>query len=232
MRVSGRKFTVRFFATDNEATLGESALKRYHKKQTRLRAGQGKVASEELRAQFFQAIKLADEALGEAALDPAEEGWQFDGSPWIGRRVRRVFPGGVVSEALVQRWLPAGEVAEDVALWHVVHDDGDEEDLEEHELRAAAATIEVAPATPATASAVLRRLDGMAAVRASLVEMRLESYASALEDHGWDDLEYLATLDDERRREIGISVGMKPGHAAKFAARLVKTAVGMAVGIL
>jgi hypothetical protein len=31
-------------------------------------------------------------------------------------------------------WLPA--TAGDAALWHVVHADGDEEDLEEHELTA------------------------------------------------------------------------------------------------
>ena len=30
-------------------------------------------------------------------------------------------------------WVPAQ--GDDVALWHVVHEDGDEEDLEEHEVR-------------------------------------------------------------------------------------------------
>jgi hypothetical protein len=142
MRTSGPKFTVRFFATDNEATLVASALKRYHKKQLKLRAGQGKVANAQLQAQFFEAVKLADVALlDEVPVEEEEEqveteGWRLDGSAWIGRRVRRIFPGGVVSDGVVQRWLPAGDTADDFALWHVQHDDGDEEDLEEAEVRA------------------------------------------------------------------------------------------------
>ena len=64
----------------------------------------------------------------------------------------------------------------------------------------------------------------MDAVHATLVEMRLESYAAALEAEGWDDLGYLAAVDEERRREIGISVGMKPGHAMKFSMLLLRAA--------
>ena len=60
------KFTVRFFATDNEAALPEQALQRYRKKQLSLRTGRGKaVQSEQLKEQFFRAVKLADEALDE-----------------------------------------------------------------------------------------------------------------------------------------------------------------------
>jgi hypothetical protein len=64
----------------------------------------------------------------------------------------------------------------------------------------------------------------MDAVRAALVEMKLESYAPALEAEGWDDLAFLVATSETRRREIGNSVGMKPGHAMKFAAWLVPVA--------
>ena len=307
MRTSGPRFTVRFFATDNEATLPASALKRYHTKQLKLRAGQGKVANAQLQAQFFEAVKLADVALREVLVET--EDWRLEGSAWIGQRVRRFFPGGVISDALVQRWLPAGNTADDAALWHVRHDDGDEEDLEEEELRealvsyregwkvqvnepvlrqalaryhneehaaadAAARSRGAAPAAPlapmaayehlgyspkqpptataatpaakashatataattafqsamptaaASASASERRYpDGMDAVHAALVEMRLEGYAAALEAEGWDDLNYLAAVDEKRRREVGISVGMKPGHAMKFSMLLLRAA--------
>ena len=40
--------------------------------------------------------------------------------------------------AKVVKWLPPGDdPKEDPALWHILHQDGDEEDLEEHEMLAA-----------------------------------------------------------------------------------------------
>ena len=231
--VPGPKFTVRFFATDNEATLPERALQRYHKKQHKLRAGQGKVASAVLQAQFFEAVKLADEALGQGTNTDGD--WRLEGSTYIGLRIRRVFPGGT-SDALVQSWLPAGETPEEFALWHVVYDDGDEEDLEEHELidgitslnstpstgsfsagENAPAMIADATPTPSARALERRSLEGMEGVRAVLVEMGLVGYVDALEADGWDDLMHLAEVDEAQRKEIGISVGMKSGHAAKFA---------------
>ena len=47
-------------------------------------------------------------------------------------QVRRFFDGGAASDGRVVRWLPAE--GDDFALWHMVHDDGDEEDLEEDEV--------------------------------------------------------------------------------------------------
>ena len=61
-----------------------------------------------------------------------EEGWLEEGHEWIGASLRRYFSGGVVSDGKVVRWLPAE--GDDFALWHMVHDDGDEEDLEEDEV--------------------------------------------------------------------------------------------------
>ena len=72
----------------------------------------------------------------------AREGWPFDEADewqtseheWIGRRVTRVIDG-IELDARVTKWIPADGT--DPALWHVLHDDGDEEDLDEAEMQAA-----------------------------------------------------------------------------------------------
>ena len=67
---------------------------------------------------------------------PPPEGWLTSGHRWVGRRVRRFFElEGDFFDGTVSRWLPAD--GEDEPLWHMVHDDGDEEDLEEFEMRRA-----------------------------------------------------------------------------------------------
>ena len=73
---------------------------------------------------------------------PAEEGWEDSGSPHIGKMVRRNLPSetGELAEinGRVTHWMPPGEDPEDdPVLYHVLHADGDEEDLEEFELQAA-----------------------------------------------------------------------------------------------
>ena len=71
-------------------------------------------------------------------MDDAIE-WKRDGCPhgWLGRLVRREFyrkgVGMCVAFGKITGWVPAE--GDDVALWHVVHEDGDEEDLEEHKIR-------------------------------------------------------------------------------------------------
>jgi hypothetical protein len=69
---------------------------------------------------------------------PAE--WRVDGHPWLGERVRRTswatkrYADGY-HDGTLTAWLPEGEDPDgDPALWRMVHDDGDEEDLEEHEV--------------------------------------------------------------------------------------------------
>ena len=61
--------------------------------------------------------------------------WQRSGSAAIGRRVRRFFALHGMTEGTVVAWQPpvtaeegGGEAEE--AVWHVIHDDGDGEDLE------------------------------------------------------------------------------------------------------
>ena len=62
-------------------------------------------------------------------------GWRTTGHEWIGASVRRVFDGEGTN-AKVVKWIGADR-QEDVALWHIRHDDGDEEDLEEREMHEA-----------------------------------------------------------------------------------------------
>jgi hypothetical protein len=65
--------------------------------------------------------------------------YQTRGSDFIGRKVRRSFGKRVVVGTIVG-WLPPE--GEDIALWHLVHDDGDEEDLEEAEVQDSLVDIE------------------------------------------------------------------------------------------
>ncbi|KAL3912275.1 MAG: hypothetical protein SGPRY_008391 [Prymnesium sp.] len=73
--------------------------------------------------------------------DKEEEEWS-DGHPFVGRMAVRVFNGHSVLGRLTG-YLPPDERTGDPALFHMLHEDGDEEDLEEAEaveaVRAAAA---------------------------------------------------------------------------------------------
>jgi len=57
--------------------------------------------------------------------------YKTSGSEFIGKKVQRTFGKRVVYGTIVG-WLPPE--GEDEALWHVIHDDGDEEDLDENEV--------------------------------------------------------------------------------------------------
>ena len=66
------------------------------------------------------------------------DGWLESGHEWVGQPVLRIFPTVGPSTGKITKWLPADEEAGEGALFHVVHDaDGDQEDLEEEEARAA-----------------------------------------------------------------------------------------------
>jgi len=62
--------------------------------------------------------------------------WQLTGSAAIGRSVRRYFALFGTCDGVVVAWLPPSEAdgSEDEALWRVVMNDGDVEDLNEEEL--------------------------------------------------------------------------------------------------
>ena len=74
---------------------------------------------------------------------PVSDEWRQQG-PHVGSRVSLHFDGTGTSEAVVTRYLPLD--ADEPALWHVVHDDGDEEDLEEGELLEAIGQLTARPA--------------------------------------------------------------------------------------
>ena len=73
--------------------------------------------------------------------DAEEEGgesetWLEGRHKWVGRRVRR-FYDGVIADGVIDRWLPRRGA--DLALWHMAHDDGDEEGLDADDARRALA---------------------------------------------------------------------------------------------
>ena len=62
---------------------------------------------------------------------------QKTGHSWIGEKVCRQFegPDGTSTcTGVCVAWVPANEDAGDQALWHIQHNDGDEEDLDEGEM--------------------------------------------------------------------------------------------------
>lgn len=60
----------------------------------------------------------------------------------------------------------------------------------------------------------------MEGVRAFLDAIRLDKYAEAFEEQGYDDLPWLSRLGDDLLRQICDSLGMKPGHSMKFVMKL------------
>lgn len=57
----------------------------------------------------------------------------------------------------------------------------------------------------------------MEEVATALGELKLDLlYAQIFEDRGWDDLQYLLSMDAQGRQEVADDVGMKPGHAKRF----------------
>ena len=74
-------------------------------------------------------------------------------------------------------------------------------------------------------------------MRAVLERLRLEQYAEAFDEAGFDDASFLATLGEEKLRRFGMGVlGMKVGHAEKLALKfeeahaMVQEAAAVAAG--
>mmetsp|Transcript_33786 Transcript_33786/g.107827 ORF Transcript_33786/g.107827 Transcript_33786/m.107827 type:complete len:548 (-) Transcript_33786:113-1756(-) len=59
-----------------------------------------------------------------------QEQWLLTGHHHLGRRIARSFGEDEPTLGRVTRWLPADEASGEPALFHCVHDDGDEEDLD------------------------------------------------------------------------------------------------------
>ena len=89
---------------------------------------------DEITAEEQKRAKARAEARKRSA-EEAAEGWRAEGHKWVGKRVLRYFDGDKPSAGVIVRWLPAD--GDDEALWHMVHEDGDEEDLDEKEVKEA-----------------------------------------------------------------------------------------------
>ena len=76
----------------------------------------------------------------ETSRSPTQDGWLRDGHEWIGQTVRRFFDHRHADGKVVS-WLPEDTSSRAPALWHVIHTDGDEEDLEEGEMNDALAAF-------------------------------------------------------------------------------------------
>lgn len=117
----------------------------------RAAAGEGEATLEALKEALLSLNRILcgmaaaeAEAAAEVRTEPGE--WRTAGHEWIGKRLRRpaAWRGGHACgflNATVVGWLPAAEsdfLDENLApaaLWHVLRDDGEEEDLEEMEVR-------------------------------------------------------------------------------------------------
>ena len=64
---------------------------------------------------------------------PPKTLWQVTGNQYIGCHIRRQFGSKVVT-AEVGAYMPAGEGADEPEMWHVIHEDDDEEDVFRKEL--------------------------------------------------------------------------------------------------
>ena len=70
--------------------------------------------------------------------DDAKRVWRLQGHKWIGQRLKRTFKGYGDIEGSVQAWHSAGKHG---FVFHVLHDDGDEEDLGVNEVAQAIADL-------------------------------------------------------------------------------------------
>ena len=147
-------YPVRFYKTAERCMVGA------HKKtlisyDSRADLGDSsKIKSKGLRSKFEAAVAEArDTPQVDEDNDPPdpprpaeeEEGWLDEGSEHLGKRIARPFSGGLTTIGQIVRWLPAGDAADEPALFHVRHDDGDEEDLEEYEVHEAVALYQTTP---------------------------------------------------------------------------------------
>ena len=144
---------------------------------------------------------------------PAEEDWETE-HRWMHARCAREFDGRVIS-AKVIRWLPAS--GSDPALWKIRHADGDEEDLEEAELRDAL-RLHAARAAPKQrrAKPAARRTAAPPAAAPPQVSGAIETLSPELQQRmKWFDTCQTAAVADIARGDParGGAPYLKPGNA-------------------
>ena len=112
-------------------------------------------------------------------LDEADE-WKTSEHEWIGMRVTRAIDG-IDIDARVTKWTPAAGT--DPALWHVLHDDGDEEDLDEAEMQAALEAFEQRTSKRKAPSSSKATSSSKAASQPKKPKVAQVAVASAAESH-------------------------------------------------
>ena len=99
--------------------------------------GGGREAS--LKARLLEVLPLLEQTMEEGSMEDAAAEWLIHGHGWLGERALRRFKVRGQPDALalgrITRWQREDVEAGDGALFHCVHDDGDEEDLEAEEAR-------------------------------------------------------------------------------------------------
>ena len=166
--------------------------------------------------------------------------WRSSGHPWIGQQIvrhhgTRRFVGKVVC------WCPPSTSDSD-RVWpksfHCVHEDDDEETLTENEISeglkalkpVALGALDRVASTAPTFDSTVQDPCGIGAVVEALRRLRLEQYAHAFEEQGFDDLEYLQQLvcdGGEQFQRLVDSVQLKKGHAAKLRSWLPEVAASV-----
>jgi len=76
---------------------------------------------------------------------PDSSEWRSEGHEYMGKRIERTFGAGRVVLGTLTKWLPEVKEEGEPALFRAVHDDGDEEDLDEHEAEEAIAAFAARP---------------------------------------------------------------------------------------
>ena len=103
--------------------------------------------------------------------------WRMEGHEWLGRSVRRFFwlsgeDKWVVLTGICTSWLPAEGF--DCALWHIKHEDGDEEDLDEMEIRTALGNYAEDKVEPLASEAKVLKKQAKEAAKKAKEEMEAE----------------------------------------------------------
>ena len=149
-----------------------------------------------------------------AAAEAAGTGWRCTGSKHVGRRARRLFARAIVSLGTVAAWVPAGSGGDNTALWRVLYDDGDEEDLELPELtEALAREAQRYWPTPAEVEAAVAADDAAKAAAAAAADEALRAREEQQAGAG-ALLPPLSLYSDVPKAESPFPLGPLPGPAA------------------
>ena len=87
-------------------------------------------------------------------------------------------------------------------------------DIDEMRLKHAAESVEVVEVDETEAEVTVER--GTCPLRSLLTEARLDEYYQVLVDEGYDDVDFLRSMDEARADEMARLTRMKPGHLMKF----------------